>query len=61
MKKKILTTMILCLSILMIGCNQNKNLENMSHITTKDYTGIKKYIFHFVQLIMTKGVNKLEL
>lgn len=29
MKKKILTTMILCLSILMIGCNQNKNLESM--------------------------------
>lgn len=41
MKKKILTSMILCLSILMIGCNQNKNLESMSHITTKDYTGIK--------------------
>lgn len=41
MKKKILTTMILCLSILMIGCNQNKNLESMSYITTKDYTAIK--------------------
>ena len=32
--------MVLCLSVMITGCSQKKNLENMSSITTEYYMGI---------------------